>query len=130
VQTLVWAALQADEPTLVASLALADNARDEALQLLVHLPESTRAKYPAPENLAALVVTDQILWADALQIVGDTPVDPQHVIVNVRLAVTDGEEKIPTELGIDGWKVTVPKKLILGLEQRLNPPAPPPAPQK
>jgi len=50
--------------------------------------------------------------------------------VNVRLAGTDGEEKVPTELGADGWKVTVPKKLILVLEQRLNLRAPPPAPTK
>ena len=130
IQTLMWAALKGDEPTLVASLALSDDAREKALQVLAHLPESARAKYPAPENLAALVVTDQILRADAVQIVSATPVDAQHAIVNVRLAGTDGEEKIPTELGVDGWKVTIPKKLISALYQRLNPPAPAPAPKK
>ena len=129
VQTLIWAVLQAEERALVASLALASDAREEALQLLAHLPDSARATYPTPENLAALMVTNEILRVDAVQIVDTTPVDAQHVIVNVRLAGTDGTEKIPTELGADGWKVTVPKKMILGLEKRLNPSAPP-APKK
>lgn len=130
VQTLVWAVLQANEPVLVASLALTDDAREEALQLLAHLPESARAKYPAPENLAALMVTSEILRADALQIVATTPVDAQHVIVNVQLAGGDGVEKVPTELGPDGWKVMVPKKFILALEKRMNPPPVQPPPKK
>lgn len=124
VQTLIWAALKAEESTLTASLVLMDDAREEALQLLAHLPDSARAKYSTPESLAALVVTNEILRADAVQITTTTPTDARHVVVGVRVAGVEGDEKVPTELTADGWKVMVPKKMILGLEQRLRPPAP------
>jgi len=124
VQTLVWAAMQADEATLLASIALGDDAREKAQQLLARLPEAARTKYPTPENLAALMVTREILRADAAQIVATTPVDVRRATVSVRLAGADGTETVATEFAADGWKVTVPKKLLVMLEKRLNPPAP------
>lgn len=130
IQTLIWAAMKGDDPSVIASLSLMADAREEAQQLWAHLPESSRAKYPAPENLAALVVTGEILRADALQISATTPVDASHAIVAVRLAGVDGEEKVPVELTFDGWKVQVPKKMILGLEKKLKPSPSPVAPAK
>lgn len=121
VQTLVWAALHGDEPTLLASIALADDAGEKARQLWARLPESARTKYPAPENLAGLMVTSEILRADAAQIVATAAVDARHALVSMQLAGVDGVEHVATELGADGWKITVPKKIMLALEKRLNP---------
>jgi len=130
-QTLVWAALKGDARTLVTALSITGSARGKAEALLSSLPEAARAKYPTPESLAMLVVTDEILgYETAVQMTGTTLTDAQHAIVRVRLAESGKEEKVPVELGADGWKIVVPEKMIDKLKRRISPAPAQPLPKK
>ncbi len=127
-QTLIWAVMKGDEPALEAAFSVTGDALEKAGEILAHLPEAERAKYPTPESIVALAFADQILRADALQVVPTMQLG-SRAIVTVTVANSDDDAKVPMELAPDGWKVTVPKKFLVSLERKINPP-PVSAPKK
>jgi hypothetical protein len=120
-QTVVWAALKGEDTMLVAGLTVTDAARTKAAELRERLPEEMRIKYPAPESLAAIVVTNEILKTPAVQVMGYTLVDPQHATLTVRQLSAAGQEmKMPMELGPGGWRLVVSDKVIETLNERMR----------
>jgi len=114
-QTLVWAAVKGDNPTLASTLALSDEARARAGALIAGLPEDSRSKYQTPEDLAALAAADMVLSQTAIEITGQTNPDPSNATLNVN-GLEGGPETLSLHLGADGWQLTIPdgaiKKLV------------------
>ena len=130
VQTLIWAAVKNDEPTLAGIFFVTGDAKEKIEALFARLPSSAREKYPTLQSVASLLVSQEILRVDAAQIISTTQLGSDHAFVTVRGGGSDDEAKVPMELGPDGWRVLVPGKLVTLLEKRLAPPPSTPPPKK
>lgn len=121
VQTAVWAALKGDEVALRSCVSLSDDARRIAMAWLVELPEAARARYPTPENLAALAMTNEILKSAAAQIKDFTTVGPDRGFVTVfRIESGQQPQKVPVVREADGWRISVPPQILEALRRQVK----------
>lgn len=114
-QTFVWAAMKGEDATLADMIALDAAAREKGKATLAALPEETRAKYPTPEKLVALFFAAALTGQPSAQILDVAFSDPAHAIVHVR-GLTDKTQKVPMQLGAQGWQIVVPE----GMAERLG----------
>lgn len=114
-QTFVWAAMRGEEAKQAGMIAFAGAGRAAVEAIVAALPEADRAKYSTPEKLAALFFADAFTQMQAAHVTNVTLTDPQHAVVSVR-GLTPREQKIPLQLGPDGWQIAVPENMSRGLE--------------
>ncbi len=119
-QTLVWAAIHGDDATLIAGIAMTEGAWKKASDLLAQLPEGGREKYPTPESLAALILTNQILKESAAELQGTTMLDAQHAVVSGRTVAGGKTTNFPMQLGTGGWQMIIPDKAIDALKKQMS----------
>jgi hypothetical protein len=125
-QTFVWAALKGDETKQADMISFADTSRATAEAILAALPEPDRLKFPTPEKLAALFFADAFTQMQAAHVTGVTLTDAQHAMVVVR-GLTPREQKIPMQLGPNGWQIAISESMARVLDgwtqRKLRPPA-------
>jgi hypothetical protein len=114
-QTFVWAAMKGEDATLAGMIALDHAAREKGTAVVAALPEETRTKYPTPEKLAALFFAAALTGQPSAQVLDVSFPDAQHATVQVR-GLTDKTQKIPMQLGPQGWQIVVP----VGMAERLG----------
>ena len=114
-QTFVWAAMRGDETKQAGLIAFADEARVTAEAIVAALPESDRLKYSTPEKLAALFFADAFTQMRAAHVTGVTLTDAQNAVLRVR-GLTPHEQKIPMQLGPDGWQIAMPEPMVRTLD--------------
>lgn len=119
VQTAVWAGMKGDERALIDATTLLGSTRAKAEDLLAKLPADVRGQW-TPEKLAALWVSSVINDVTALQITGETYEDPQHAVVNFRIANHEQLEHVNLRLTRSGWKLILPEASMDQLSRRLN----------
>jgi hypothetical protein len=121
VQTTVWAALKGDAATLASCVTTTDEARHLAVNWLSSLPPEARGKYPSPESLAALILSDEILKSAAAEIKGYTPRDDNHGFVTIK-ALESGDQPIRLEVerGNDDWKIIISDRAMTALRNRIG----------
>lgn len=106
VQTLVWAAMRGDEAAVEHLIAMDSAARDQLQTALAELPDSARSMYPTPERLAALWISDLATRAAAIDVVRQTPIDGQHIILS--LGRLDGQtQDALMVLNPGGWQIGI-----------------------
>lgn len=114
-QTFVWAAMKGEDATLAGMIAMDNAAREKGKAVVATLPEETQAKYPTPEKLAALFFAAALTAQPSAQVLEVSFPDTQHATVQVR-GLTDKTQKIPMQLGAQGWQIVVPA----GMAERLG----------
>jgi hypothetical protein len=114
-QTFVWAAMKGEDATLAGMIAMDNAAREKGKAVVAALPEETRSKYPTPEKLAALFFAAALTGQPSAQVLDVSFPDTQHATVQVR-GLTDRTQKIPMQLGAQGWQIVVPA----GMAERLG----------
>lgn len=114
-QTFVWAAMKGEDATLAGMIAMDTAAREKGMAVVAALPEETRVKYPTPEKLAALFFAAALTGQPSAQVLDVSFPDGQHATVQVR-GLTDKVQKIPMQLGPQGWQIVVP----VGMAERLG----------
>ena len=110
-QTFVWAAMKGEDATLANMFALDGAAHERGMAVVAALPEESRAKYSTPEKLAALFFAAALTAQPAAQIVEVVQTDAQHAVVAVR-GLTDKVQKVPLQLGAQGWQIVVPPGMV------------------
>lgn len=127
-QTLVWAAMKGDDATLGQVSMVSGPARAKAEEMIARLPESGRAQW-TPEKFAALFFTGFFNEVTAAQVLAETPKDPEHLALNVRVTGGGKEVSIPllTQLGPNGWQVVYEEKFLGAVQKKIaNAEGPPP----
>lgn len=114
-QTFVWAAMKGEDATLAGMITMDSAAREKGMAVVAALPEETQAKYPTPEKLAALFFAAALTGQPSAQILEVSQSDSQHAIVQVR-GLTGKVQKVPMQLGAQGWQIIVP----VGMTERLG----------
>ena len=114
-QTFVWAAMKGDEAKQAGMIVFAGAGLATAEAIVAALPEPDRVKYPNPEKLAALFFADAFTQMQAAHVTGVTLTDAQHAMVRVR-GLTPREQKIPMQLGPDGWQIAMPESMARVLD--------------
>ena len=114
-QTFVWAAMKGDEAKQAGMIVFAGAGRVTAEAIVAALPEPERANYPTPEKLAALFFADAFTQMQAAHVTVVTLTDAQHAVVGVR-GLTPREQKIPMQLGQNGWQIAMPEPTARALE--------------
>lgn len=114
-QTFVWAAMKGDEAKQAGMIAFVGASRVAAEAIVAALPEPDRVKYPTPEKLAALFFADAFTQMQAAHVTGVSLTDAQHATVRVR-GLTPREQKIPMQLGPDGWQIAMPEPMARALD--------------
>lgn len=110
-QTFVWAAMKGEDATLAGLIVLDGAAHERGMAVVAALPEESRAKYSTPEKLAALFFAAALTAQPAAQIVEVVQTDAQHAVVAVR-GLTDKIQKVPLQLGPQGWQIVVPPGMV------------------
>jgi hypothetical protein len=110
-QTLVWAGLKGDDEQVANMIALDPKARALVATLLASLPESVREKYPTPEKMAALVWADMLGNVAAVQVLKQTAIDPQRVVLTVG-RLSGKTVDLVMEPGPNGWQVATTDRKI------------------
>ena len=120
VQTMVWAAMKENNGVLIKMLKVDGDARNEAEALIAKLPPPVYEKYPDPESLAALFVTETLVERiSAAQITSQTMNDSQHATVTMR-SPSGGQEKIEMQLSPEGWQMIVSPKMVQKIQAQLR----------
>jgi hypothetical protein len=114
-QTFVWAAMKGEDATLASMITMDSAAREKGIAVVAALPEEAQAKYPTPEKLAALFFAAALTGQPSAQIVDVSQSDSEHAIVQVR-GLTVKVQKVPMQLGPQGWQIVVP----VGMTKRLG----------
>jgi hypothetical protein len=114
-QTFVWAAMKGEDATLAGMITMDSAAREKGMAVVAALPEETRANYATPEKLAALFFAAALTGQPSAQILEVSQSDPQHAVLQVR-GLTDKVQKVPMQLGAQGWQIVVP----VGMAERLG----------
>lgn len=120
-QTLVWAALKGDEAALARLSTISPAARTKADGLIARLPENSRAQW-TPEKFAGMFFTGAFAGeVAAAQLLAETPKDPEHVALSVRINGAGKDATIPllTQLGPNGWQVVFDEKLLGGVQKKI-----------
>jgi len=99
---------------LASMIAIDGAAREKGLAVVATLPDAARSKYPTPEKLAALFFAAGLTTQPSAQITEVSLKDAQHAVVVVR-GLTDKTQKVPLQLGAQGWQVAVPEKMVEAL---------------
>jgi hypothetical protein len=118
-QTMVWAALKGEDAALANICKMSNMTRIQAEALIARLPHDGEEQW-TPAKLAALWVDSALLEVSALQITGESRVDPEHAIVTVRAPDMEKDEKIKLNLTPSGWKVMLPTNAIEKIESRIG----------
>ena len=123
-QTLIWASMKGDDGRVAAMIGLDAKSRQEVAALLAILPPGEKEKYPTPERLAALVFADLMMDVPAVQVVTQTAIDPQRVVLT--LGKLSGKTvDVVMESGQNGWQVqTADKKIFLQFKAKILGPGP------
>jgi hypothetical protein len=127
-QTLVRAALNGDEAALARLSTISPGARTKAEALIARLPENSRAQW-TPEKFAAMFFTGAFAGeVAAAQMLTETPKDPEHVALSVRINGAGKDATIPflTQLGPTGWQVVFDEKLLGAVQKKIAQAEPPP----
>lgn len=106
-QTFVWAAMKGEDTTLAGMIAMDSAARETGMATVAALPKETREKYPTPEKLAALFFAASLTGQPSAQVLEVSFLDAQRATVHVR-GLSDKTQKIPMQLGPQGWQIAVP----------------------
>lgn len=109
-QTFVWAAMKGEDATLAGLITMDRAAREKGMAAVAALPEEARVQYPTPEKLAALFFAAALTGQPSAQILEVSQLDSQHAIVQVR-GLTDQVQKVPMQLGAQGWQISVPAEM-------------------
>ncbi len=120
-ETLVWAALKGDAATLTNVTTLNSATRTKAETFIAQLSDEERAQWN-PEKLGELWFTGLFTEIAAIQIVSETTVAVDEVIVRLRLANRGGEEKLTLRQTPTGWKVLAPSAAVDHLKKKLSTP--------
>jgi hypothetical protein len=114
-QTFVWAAMKGEDAALAGMIAMDSAAREKGMAVVAALPQETQAKFSTPEKLAALFFAAALTGQPSAQILEVSQSDSQHAIVQVR-GLTEKVQRIPMQLGAQGWQIIVP----VGMTERLR----------
>jgi hypothetical protein len=106
-QTIVWAAMKGDEPTLNGGLALDERALERAKVLISRLPETARNQM-SPEKLAALWFEGTVLDVPAAQILRQELKDDTHAMLLMRGDIADAST-LRFIRDSTGWQLVVPQ---------------------
>ncbi len=129
-QTLVWASVKGDDEAVAGMIVLDGKARGLVAALLATLPPEAREKYPTPEKMAALVLADMLLNVSTIQVVAQSPLDSQRVVVTVG-NLSGKTIDLVMAAGPDGWQVvTADRKIFEQFKAKIVGAGPPPAPAK
>jgi hypothetical protein len=109
-QTFVWAAMKGEDTILAEMIAMDDAAREKGIAVVAALPDQTRAIYPTPEKLAALFFAAALTGQPSAQVQDVSFRDTQHATIHVR-GLSDKIQKIPMQLGPQGWQIVVPAEM-------------------
>lgn len=126
-QTLIWAAIKGDDDEFAASLVFGDGAREMAEVWRATLPAESQARFATLEKLPGLFLTEEIVRkAAGLQIMQVVEDGSGKMVVHARTSTLAGGlnvSKFPLEQTATGWRLTVPDKMIAGMQKA---PAPQP----
>jgi hypothetical protein len=103
-QTFFWAALKGEDQVMVRILAWDESVRPRVQALIDRLPEESRARYPTPEKIWALIISKYALDVSAIHIAETALKDPTNASLTVR-GLTGGDEHLPMHLGAAGWQL-------------------------
>jgi hypothetical protein len=117
-QTLLWAAMKGDDPLMARIIGWEESVRPKAQALIDRLPVETRALYPTPEAMTALVFTRHILDVPAIHISKITHKDGGNVVLTVK-GLTRSDQHFPMRLGPGGWQVIAGGPMLKGLSELL-----------
>ncbi len=106
-QTFVWASLKGEDGKLASMINISGEAREKLDAVIAGLPEDARARISTPEKLAALFFAVALTGRPSAQVTDVSFQDPQNAVVLVA-GLTDRPQKIPLQLGVQGWQIQVP----------------------
>lgn len=119
-QTLVWATTQGVDDTVAQLLAFDGSARDQVAAMIAALPDETRAKYPTPEKLAALLFASVVTGHEAAQVLKQDYQDAEHATVTVAFERTPKGVPLPMRWEGDGWRLVVTEAMLPQLRRILH----------
>lgn len=119
VQTLFWAVLHGEGQVLTEAISIDETGRGRAREFLSRLDETQRAKWPTPESLMALVLSEGVLKVSAIQILETTLDGPGRARVRLR-GVTGDDQTVPLVQGGSGWQVRYTDKQVDWAVARLS----------
>lgn len=130
-QTFAWACDEGDVAALAKLITFDGDSRARAAAYLAQLPESQRAKWASPEELAATVcIAGYLRWpypaADIIDLATLETISADRVRLRLPGTTLDGGNYQKTA---DGWKFVIPSDQNLAERLRILTPADP-APSK
>lgn len=117
-QTLLWAAMQGDDQVMTQILGWDPKVRPQAQALIDGLPAETRARYPTPEAVTALVLAKHVLGVPAIHITETTYQNASTVSLTVK-GLTSADQHLPMRLGPGGWQLIAGEPMLKGLGRLL-----------
>ena len=113
-QTFVWAAMKGDDPMMESMISIGGTAREKVQEIIATLPEADRKSHGTPEKLVGLFMANAFTSMPSAQIVGVALSDAQRAVVTVR-GLTNREQKVPMQLGAQGWQIVIPEQRVEGI---------------
>lgn len=113
-ETTVWAASQGNIDVMAQSMFLTEQTKAKAQRLLERLRLSSPIEASTPEQLVALLTVKDVPLG-SMQMLSQTPSDPQAAAISVRLTAPDGSSKVTrlTLRHIGGeWRIMVPEAAV------------------
>jgi hypothetical protein len=124
-QTMVWAVMNREDGLVATALSVTGPAREKADALLNQLPPAERARFPSPESLGILAITEQVLKAEGMVLREFTSQNSGAGVLAIRMPEPGRPEntkdgKVQMVLGPSGWQVVVPEKAIDEIIRRIS----------
>lgn len=117
-QTLFWAVLRGEEQVSTQTIGWEETVRPQAQALLDGLPKELRARFPTPEQLAALFISKYVLDVSAIHISETTLKDASSASVAVE-GLTGDAQPLPMHLGPGGWQLWAGQGTLEALSKEL-----------
>jgi hypothetical protein len=117
-QTLFWATLKGDEQVMSRTIGWDESVRPQVQALIDNLPESSRARFSTPEQLAALFISKYALDVSAIHISEIAMKDSTNASLTVEGLVPEAQH-LPMHLGPDGWQLQTGEGTLKALSKEL-----------
>lgn len=116
-QTLIWAAAHGNDELVQSAVVFDPAARALAEAAIAMLPESSRAKYPTPESLAALFLAQVVNDLTGIRVTDQTVTGNEATISVSGLQKPIG--KMNLRQTPDGWQVVLNPEVFASIRRML-----------